>query len=154
VAEPNEKAVVLLRVAYWVGAIFDGLTLVPMLVPRIGARLFGLADFAPGPEYRYAMSLTAALMLGWTLLLLWADRRPVERRGVLPLTVVVVIGLAAAGAYAVGAGIVSAERMAPTWIWQGVISALFIFAFLRSRDTGARPRDDADVLASARRYEC
>jgi len=133
----GDKAVFWLRVAYWVGAIFDALTLIPILVPSVGARVFGLADFTPGPEYRYAMGLAAALMLGWTFLLLWADRKPVERRGVLPLTVVVVIGLAAAGAYAVGVGVVSAERMALTWIFQAVISSLYMSAYLRARKIGA-----------------
>ncbi len=33
-------------------------------------------------------------MIGWTVLLLWADRKPVERKGVLVITVFpVVIGL-------------------------------------------------------------
>jgi hypothetical protein len=38
------------------------------------------------------MRLGASLMLGWTLLLLWASRRPVERGFVAPLTMVVVCG--------------------------------------------------------------
>jgi hypothetical protein len=122
-----------LRVAYRAGAGFDALALVPMLVPSVGAKAFGLADFAPGPEYRYAMGLAASLMAGWTLLLLWADRKPVERRGVLPLTVVVVAGLAAAGAYAVASGMVAFERMLPTWISQAVLAALFLFAYGDSR---------------------
>ena len=148
--EASGRAVALLRAAYRVGAVFDALTLVPMLVPRIGARVFGLADFVPGPEYRYAMSLAAALMLGWTLLLLWADREPVERRGVLPLTVVVVVGLAAAGAYAVAAGVVSPRRMASTWIWQCAISGLFLFAYSRSGDSGAASGTPANPVQETR----
>ena len=130
--DKSGRAVVLLRVSYWIGAIFDALTLVPMLVPRIGAAVFGLAKFTATPEYRYAMCMAAALMFGWTLLLIWADRKPVERRGVLPLTVVVVIGLAAAGAYAVRANIVPATRMVPTWIWQGIITGFFLFSYFHS----------------------
>ena len=34
----------------------------------------GIDDFRPGVEYRYAMSIGASLMLGWTALLVWADR--------------------------------------------------------------------------------
>jgi len=33
------------------------------------------------------MGMAAALMLAWTVLLIWGDRKPVERRGVLLLTV-------------------------------------------------------------------
>ncbi len=53
-------------------------------------------------------------MAGWTLLLLWADRWPLERRGVLPITVVPVIaGLMANDAHAVRAGQVTSLSVAP-----------------------------------------
>jgi len=47
------------------------------------------------------MGLAGSLMLGWTLLLVWADRKLVERRGVLMITNVVVLGLMGCGLYAV-----------------------------------------------------
>lgn len=56
---------------------FDGLMLLPMLLPSLGGRLFGLQQFFPGPDYRYAMNVAASLMLGWTLLLFWASWRPI-----------------------------------------------------------------------------
>ncbi len=64
--------------------------------------------------------------------LVWADRSPLERRGVLPLTVVVVLALAGAGGHAVVAGTIAFERMLPTWIVQAAIAGLFTFAYLRS----------------------
>lgn len=86
---------------------------------------FGIPNFHPGVEYRYAMSLAASLMLGWTVLLLWAERRPVERRGILLITLFpVLLGLIAAGIYAVVAGMVHLDKMLPTFAMQG---ALFIF---------------------------
>ncbi len=45
--------------------------LFPMLIPSVGAKLFGLRRYSRGADYRYAMNLAASLMLGWTLLLLW-----------------------------------------------------------------------------------
>lgn len=60
--------------------------------------MFGIEDFDPPVEHRYAMGLGASLMAGWTLLLIWADRKPVERRGVLPLTIFpVIFGIALSG---------------------------------------------------------
>lgn len=123
-----------LRISCWAGAILDGLTVIPMLVPRIGAATYGLGDFRPGPEYRYAMGLAASLMLGWTCLLLWADQRPLERRGVLLLTVFPVLpGLMLAGAFAVASGMVRPLAMLPTWIVQGCIGSLFVFSYAKSR---------------------
>ena len=75
-----------LRTAYWVGAIVDAAAGVQMLSPRLFATMMGLGDFRPGPDFSYATGMGAALMFGWTALLLWADRAPIERRSVLLLT--------------------------------------------------------------------
>ena len=134
--DARRRDILHLRVAYWVGAVFDALTLVPMLVPAVGASIFGLKHFAPSPAYQYAMALAAALMLGWTALLLWADREPLERRGVLLLTILVVVGLAGAGVYAVASGTIVFDRMVPTWLCQAAISSYFLFAYWRSGSLG------------------
>ena len=111
-----------LRISYWVGGIFDGLMVLPMLSPTVGGAVFGIPDFDPGPEYRYAMGVGASLMAGWTLLLFWADRKPVERRGVLLLTVLhVLLGQ-----------LIEVRNMLLTWIFQAVLAALFLFSYLRA----------------------
>jgi predicted CoA-binding protein len=126
------SAVRWLRVSYWAGATADAAAAVAMLFPAVGAALYGMEAFEASPEYRYAMWLGASLMVGWTLLLLWADRRPLERRGVLPITVLVIVGLASAGAYAVEAGLIARSMMVPTWVLQGVLSVLFLYSYFRS----------------------
>jgi len=121
-----------LRISYWVGAIADGFAAIAMLFPDVGRVVYRIADFEPTLDYRYAMRLGASLMLGWTVLLLWADRKPLERRGVLPITVFVVAGLAWAGAYAVSAGLISLPNMIPTWVSQVLLVALFLYSYFRS----------------------
>jgi len=103
-----------------------------MLFPEVAGAVYGIADFAPTADYRYAMRLGASLMLGWTALLLWADRKPLERRGVLPITVLVVAGLAWAGASAVSAGLISVPYMIPTWVMQALLVALFSYSYVAS----------------------
>jgi hypothetical protein len=49
------RKVVFLRISYWLGAILDGILVVPMLSPRIGGAMFSIDRFEPGNEYRYAM---------------------------------------------------------------------------------------------------
>jgi hypothetical protein len=117
----------LLRIAFLVGAITDALALVPMLVPPVARLLWGF-DATSGP-YRFAMGYGAALMLGWTLLLVWARARPLERRFVAVLTVVVIYGLAGAEVAAVVGGDIAAWRMAPTWCLQATLLALFASAY-------------------------
>ena len=124
-----------LRISYWVGAVLDGLYVIPMLVPKIGGALYRIDDFNPGVEYRYAMGVGAALMLGWTFLLLWADRKPVERRGVLLLTIFPVkVGLDLASIYPLAYGIIKPESMVVSWIISFLIYVLFIFSYVNSRN--------------------
>lgn len=123
-----------LRVAYLAGAVVDAVMVVPLLVPGAAAAMLGLHGFAPAPDYRYAAALCAALMAGWTALLVWASRAPVDRRGVLLLTVFPVLaGLAAAGAYAIGSGLVRLAYMAPILVVQLGLTALFLSAYRRAR---------------------
>lgn len=138
-----------LRVSYWVGAVADAVCAVAMLAPRWLGAVYGIADFEPGSDYRYAMGLGGSLMLGWTLLLLWADRRPVERRGVLLITVFVILGLASAGAYAVGSGLIAPGEMISTWLVQALLVALFVYSYARSHESSGRSAAAADTLANA-----
>jgi hypothetical protein len=129
-----KRSIVFLRLAYWAGAILDAAMLPPMLVPSIGAKMYGIADFHPGAEYRYAMYVGASLMAGWTALLLWADRKPVERRGVILLTIIPVIaGLIAASLYAVASGLVTAGSILPILVLQVSLTAFFLGAYIHSR---------------------
>jgi hypothetical protein len=127
----------ILRIAYWSGAVLDAAMLPPMLFPSIGAAMFGVIDFHPGPEYRYAMYVGASLMAGWTALLLWADRKPVERRGVILLTLLpVMAGLIGASIYAAYAGLLASVRILPMFILQFSVTALYLGAYFGSRSAG------------------
>jgi hypothetical protein len=119
-----------LRFVYLFGATFDGLTLVPLLSPRLGGDMLGIAGFQPGPDYRYAIGMTAALMAGWTLLLVWGAIDPISRRATLLLTAIpVVAGLFTAGVYAVAAGLVALRFMAPIFVFQALGFALFVAGY-------------------------
>jgi len=79
------------------------------------------------------IGIGAALMAGWTCLLIWADRKPVERRGVLLLTIVPVIaGLRLSEIYLFVYGYVTVADMIPSWIMGVLTLALFIFSYVKS----------------------
>jgi hypothetical protein len=113
----------LLRAAFLAGAVTDAVALLPMLVPPLAALLWGFDDTSGA--YRFAMGYGASLMLGWTVLLLWAARRPVERRFVALLTVIVIYGLLLTEVVAVLSGTLAAWRMVPTWCLQALLLGLF-----------------------------
>lgn len=111
-----------LRTSYWAGAIADVLIGVSTLIPsRMGET-----------EFRYPMGLAAAVMFCWAGLLVWADRRPVERKGVLIPTIAVVVGLMASGVYAVVSGIFPLQRIIPTTVLGVVLIVLFSFSYFHS----------------------
>ena len=119
-----KSKIILLRISYWVGALADGLATFRMLNPKL----------AIGFEYRYALGLGAALMLGWTFLLIWADRKPLERKGVLLLTVFPVLtGILMVEIYAVAAGLMTMEEMAPTGSFIMALIVLFSFSYFNAK---------------------
>jgi hypothetical protein len=117
----------LLRTAFLAGAVTDALALFPMLVPPLAALLWGFEDVSGA--YRFAMGYGASLMLGWTALLIWAYQRPLERRFVAALTVLVIYGLVATEIVAVATGRLALWRMLPTWILQATLLVLFAGGF-------------------------
>jgi hypothetical protein len=124
-----------LRICYWAGAITDLFAVFAMMFSSVAAAVYGLRGFHPGADYRYAMGMGAALMLGWTAILIWADRKPIERKFVLVLTVFPVItGLIVSELLAVRDGFLPFAAVTPTLILQFALSAFFITAYLRFKD--------------------
>ena len=119
----------LLRVAFAAGAITDALAILPMVVPSLAKLLWGFEDGSG--VYRFAMGYAASLMLGWTALLVWAYQRPLERRFVAALTVVVIAGVVVTEVVAVLSWQFALWRMAPSWILQAALLALFVAGFRR-----------------------
>jgi len=65
--------------------VYSLFTLPPVIIPYSEAT----------NEFRFTMGWAAIFMIAWTVLLFWASFKPVERKGILPLTLyVVVAGLA------------------------------------------------------------
>ncbi len=77
----NKRVIFWLRCSYWAGAIVDLIAGLMMLFPALSIVSKPATSFSPTPAYRYAIGMGAPLMLAWTILLLWADRKPLERRG-------------------------------------------------------------------------
>ena len=128
----NKRVVFWLRLSYWLGALVDLAAGLMMLFPTLFAFMNRPTDFAPGLDYRYAMGMGAPLMLGWTVLLLWADRKPLERRGVLPITLLVVAGEVAIQVWGISSGFVPFRALLPSFGIQVLLSALFIFSYFNA----------------------
>jgi hypothetical protein len=122
-----------LRISYWVGAIADGLVALAMFGEMIIGHASPLTQYIPEVPYRYAIGLAGSLMFGWTILLLWADRKPIERRDVLLLTCVVVVGLMGSGIFAMLAGFVPIPAGSFVLVFQILLIALFSASYYSSK---------------------
>ena len=118
-----------LRTSYWVGAVADAVATVAILIPsRMGES-----------EFRYPMGLAAALMFAWTVLLIWADRRPAERRGVLLLTVFPLItGLMVSCVLAGSSGQLPMEQVVARVLVLGILAILLLYSYARANRAVAR----------------
>ncbi|UCG00281.1 MAG: hypothetical protein JSW11_11600 [Candidatus Heimdallarchaeota archaeon] len=87
----NSQKLLFIRFAYWLGAILDAfwgfLSLIYMFFSE--QRIFvDLGYPSPISDFDYYTLVgVSSLMLGWTCLLFWADRKPIERRDTLLITV-------------------------------------------------------------------
>jgi hypothetical protein len=120
-----------LHLAYWVGIVLDARAALYMWFPEINPHL--QAGFAASLPYRFAMAYGAALMAGWTALLFWADRKPVERRFVLVLTVCPVIAGLTLSRLVLTYGGKLPEPFTPASLAMPVaLTVLFLFAYFYS----------------------
>ncbi len=80
-----------LRLTFWVGAVVDAAAALMLTFPALNALITGLPPAADSPVYRNTNATAAALMWGWTILLIWASHKPVERKNVMTITLVPVL---------------------------------------------------------------
>ena len=83
----------LIKIPYWLGAAADALWAVALLFPPVFGTLTGVDEFSPNWQMQSVMAIGGIVIAGWTVLLLWAVRRPIERRFVILLTALVVAAL-------------------------------------------------------------
>jgi len=136
-AGAERNRMIVMRAGYWIFALFELMAFVPMLSPALFARVMGIRDFHPGADYTYAMGIAATFTLGWIALVIWADRKPVERRAVMLLTAAPVLaGNLACGVYAAASGLVAPAMIVPASIVQVGLIVLFVMGY---RLAGQRP---------------
>lgn len=118
-----QSAVRWLRASYIAGAVADGLAGIAILLPS----RMGEAGF------RFPMGIGASLMFGWAVLLLWANGKPMERKGVLLVTIFPVItGLLATLTWAAASGRFSVARILPSTVVCIALVGLMGFSYWKA----------------------
>jgi len=89
----QNKRLFIIKTACWLGIIADAIWAIGLLFPQIFGILTDTPDFNPNLQLRLIMSIGGILMLGWTILLIWTVKKPIERRFIILLTAILVVGL-------------------------------------------------------------
>ena len=74
------KSILLLRLSYWIAAIADFIIAILAWIPE----RMGVAEIV------YPMGLVSVIAFSWVVMLLVADRKPIERKWILIPTILVV----------------------------------------------------------------
>ncbi len=123
--------ILFIKICFYIGVIVDLLATIPLAFPEVAEVMFGLNNFAAGNDYLYASRIGASLMFGWTLLLLWGSFKPIERRGILLLTVFPVLsGLSIASVLVVFSGFIEIKFIIPLWIFYALIIPAYLIAYI------------------------
>ncbi len=81
--------------------------------------------------YFYVSRIAGALMLGWTVLLFWAQLKPIERADILLITLFPVVTLLAVAAGLIAkSNEISVTRLLPMFILYFVLYCTFVPSFV------------------------
>ena len=121
----------LLITSYWIGILADALATVLLFSPTVAGLVLQPQSFEVSASYLYVSRIAGALMLGWTVLLFWAQLDPVERADILLLTLFPVVTLLAVAAVLVAqSGAIPLSRLLPMFGLYIIIYGTFIPSFL------------------------
>jgi hypothetical protein len=121
----------LLVTSYWIGILADGLATIILFVPGIANLVFQPRSFELSANYLYVSRIAGALMLGWTILLFWAQRKPVERADILLITLFPVVTLlAVAAGLVVQSNEIAIAKLLPMFVFYIILYCMFLPSFL------------------------
>lgn len=87
----SESKIRTIQYICWFGAAVDMLWAIALIFPRLYGLLTGNNMIDVDLSIRLIMATEAALMAGWSLLLLWVSQHPVQRRAILLITIMPVL---------------------------------------------------------------
>jgi len=112
-----------LRISYWVAAIADFFIAILGLMPKP----------AGTESYVYPMGLFSAVAFSWGILLIFADRDPLNQRWVLIPTMIVVSLLGFVTLHALILKLVSVNFLIAGAVSSMLIFSLLLFSYLNSK---------------------
>ena len=131
--QPKKDKTKIIRITLWIGAVVDFYFAIAMMHPRLWALTLQMPDYRPDALHRMDMSIGAAVWFGWTLLLIWASFKPVQRKMVLLLTILIIAELMVAATALILNNLNSFEKMVPVFMLQVFLLTIFSISFLKAK---------------------
>jgi hypothetical protein len=123
----KNPAVFWLKLAFIIGAIIDGLAVIPMVIPWAAKIFWGFDGFTG--IYYFAMGMGASLMLAWTVLLVWAYGKPLERRFIALFTIVILVCMVVMEITLVNLDYIGLKSVMGSLVMQPILLVLFGYGF-------------------------
>ena len=85
------RKIAVLKTAFLIGALADGLIAIEWFLISLGLIAMPMHPsffIGSGQDFQFVLSIAGLFMMGWALLLYWGSLQPIERRGILLLTAV------------------------------------------------------------------
>ncbi len=124
----------LLIISYWIGIVADAMATVLLFSPTIANSVLQPQPFEISEAYLYVSRIAGALMLGWTILLFWAQLKPIERADILLITLFPVVSvLAIAGVLVAKTNQISISNLLPMFVLYFVVYCTFIPSYIWAR---------------------
>jgi hypothetical protein len=150
-----KRITILLRINFWSGAIIDAIMVPVLVLPKLCSLLMGLPNFNPDIMTQYLMNIGATLMASWTGILIWAAMKPVERKGIILITLFLVqLGLLISGIILYVQNGISLGKILPIWIGQGYLITLHIISYYASKNISLIEVGEADLTRKIIQDNC
>jgi hypothetical protein len=121
----------LLIISYWIGIIADAGATVLLFSPTLANFVLQPQPFEISAAYLYITRIAGALMLGWTVLLFWAQMKPIERADILLITMFPVVTLLTLAAVLVAkSNQISISNLVPMFVLYFVVYCTFIPSYI------------------------
>jgi hypothetical protein len=129
-----------LIISYWIGIVADAVATVLLFSPNIANFVLQPQPFEISAAYLYITRIAGALMLGWTVLLFWAQLKPIERADILLITLFPVVTLLALAAVLVAkSNQISISNLLPMFVLYFVVYCTFIPSYIWAKRQKLHP---------------
>ena len=125
------KKITFIKILFYVGAAVDVLATLPLIFPEVAQSGFGLEPFTVTDDYMYVSRMAASLMFGWAFLLFWGSFKPIERKGLLLITLFpVVFGVFISSVLLVNSGYVEVKYLFSLWGYYALLIPAYIYGYI------------------------